>query len=116
MSQQTRAERIALNESRFREINDRLREDLAQLRHAPEHLEFVCECGRLDCRDQIALSETEYQRVRSDAMLFAIVPGHEFPDAEDVIEETERFSVVLKRPNVEHIVKGTGSRGTAVRE
>lgn len=110
--EQARKDRIALNETRFREINDRLKSDLAQLRHLPDELEFVCECGRLECRDQIVLGQAEYERVRADPMLFAIVPGHEFPDAEDVVERTDRFSVVRKRPDVEHISKGTDPRGS----
>jgi hypothetical protein len=110
MSEPTREERIALNESRFREINDRVRHDLAQLRHAPEHLEFVCECAHLECRDQITLTVAEYERVRADPMRFAVVPGHEIPDIEDVVERTERFNVVLKRPEVAHVVTATDPR------
>lgn len=109
---QAQNDRIALNESRFREINDRLKGDLAQLRHPPDELEFVCECGHLECRDQIVLSQAEYERVRGDPMLFAIVPGHELPEAEDVVERTDRFSVVRKRPDVEHISRSTDPRSS----
>jgi hypothetical protein len=115
MSSRTRVERLALNESAFREINDRVTRDLAPLRHPPARMAFVCECARLECRDQIELSRAEYERVRAEAMDFVIAPGHEFPEAEDVVERTERFSVVRKHADVGHIATSTDPRGPAAR-
>jgi hypothetical protein len=43
-------------------------------------------------------------------MMFAVVPGHELLDTEDVVEQTERFSVVLKHADVAHIVTRTDPR------
>ena len=110
MSQQERHERVALNESRFREINDRVREELEALHTQPQWIRFVCECGRLDCRQQIELTPRGYEGVRADPMLFAIVPGHEIPDAEDVVERTAGYVVVRKHADVEEIVRSTDPR------
>jgi hypothetical protein len=110
MAGQARADRVALNESRFREINDRVRQDIAQLQYAPAQVAFVCECGRLECRDQIVMGLDEYERVRADAMTFAVVPGHELLDTEDVVARTERFCVVFKHADVAHIVTRTDPR------
>ena len=38
----------------------------------------------------------EYQQVRLDSRHFAIVPGHEIPDAERVVGMHERFELVEK--------------------
>src|SRR4051812_8658841 len=46
----------------------------------PEHvITVVCECGRLGCNELIGLSRAEYERVRSNAQRFAIVPGPRRP-------------------------------------
>jgi len=111
VSDQARDERIALNEARFREINDRVRDDLADLHEPPELIGFVCECGHLDCRGQIELTDGEYASVRSDPMQFAVVPGHEMPEAEDVVERAERFTIIRKHENVRGIVESTDPRG-----
>lgn len=105
MSDQERHVRIAVNERRFREINDRVRADLAELSDRPERIGFVCECGHADCREQIDLDVSEYEHVRSDEMLFAVTPGHELTEAEDVVERTDRFTVVRKHENVRGVVE-----------
>ena len=40
-----RMERIAKNETSFREINEQLNAGLRQVPGNPELLEFICECG-----------------------------------------------------------------------
>lgn len=102
-----RAERIARNEKRFREINDRLARDLAEIVDDPEELlPFVCECGLRTCAEPVRLSPAEYRHVRSDAVHFAVVPGHEIEDVEDVIERGDRYVVIRKHPATWPIVAG----------
>jgi hypothetical protein len=92
-----RAERIARNEARFREINDRLARDLAEVvEGAEELLPFVCECGLRTCAQPVRLSIGEYRRVRADRVHFAVVPGHEIEDVEDVVERGDRYVVIRK--------------------
>ena len=110
MPESDRHRRIAVNESRFREINDRLAQDLTALRHRPEHLEFVCECAMLECRAKVTLTADEYERLLSDPMLFAVLDGHQIEDAEDVVARNDRFLTIRKRPDVEAIVTATDPR------
>jgi hypothetical protein len=56
----------------------------------------VCECGDAGCAEQIELDVPTYERIRSDPALFVIRPGHEIPDVEDVVEETETYYLVRK--------------------
>jgi hypothetical protein len=106
-----RMARLAHNEARFREINERVERDLsAVLPSEDELLNFVCECGQRQCTDTIRLSLSEYESVRADATRFAVVPGHEITDVEDVVERTDRYAVIRKRPETWEIVEQTDPR------
>jgi hypothetical protein len=95
-----RARRIGLNEGLFREVNERL-SDLEQRFHvASGDLEIVCECGDADCTDRIQVEQPAYEELRSDPRLFAVVPGHEEPDVEEVIESRGAYDVVRKHEGV----------------
>jgi hypothetical protein len=91
-----RHERIGLNEAVFREVNERIREVGAPMQATDEQLDLVCECGLVDCAERIRMSVAEYERLRAEAHRFAVVPGHEFPDIERVIERAEGYDVVEK--------------------
>jgi hypothetical protein len=106
-----RTERLARNEARFREINERVERDLAPvLESGDELVPFVCECGRRRCTDTMRMTVSEYESVRADAARFAVVPGHEIDDIEDVMHRTERYAVIRKRPATWDIVEQTSPR------
>jgi hypothetical protein len=96
-----RKQRIAANEHSFREINDRLAAELRQVRHLPEYVDFVCECGSRSCDARMTLTLEEYERVRADSETFAVLPGHVFPDVEVVLHGNERFQVLRKTEDPE---------------
>jgi mannose-1-phosphate guanylyltransferase len=89
-----REERVAQNEATSREINEKIEQ--AQTRSPDDYFRIVCECGRRDCSRVIAISVAEYESVRSDARYFAVVSTHVIADVEEVVRETDRFSVVRK--------------------
>ena len=99
-----RARRIAANESRFREINERLRGDLRALPSGDDEVEFVCECGLLECAQPVRLTFAEYESVRSGPLDFVVVPGHELGDVEDVVDSTDRWARVRKHPDAAPLV------------
>jgi 5-bromo-4-chloroindolyl phosphate hydrolysis protein len=106
-----RAERLARNESRFREINERVEHDLEPiLEQQDELIPFVCECGRPSCTQAIELSVAEYEAVRGDPTRFIVVDGHEISDVEDVVERHDRYLVVQKHPETWEIVEQTDPR------
>lgn len=94
-----REERVARNEATSREINEDL-EDAHSGAPPDRYLRMVCECGRDDCDRVIAITLPEYERVRADALRFAVAQGHVIQDLERVIELTDRFVVVAKREGV----------------
>ena len=81
-----RTRRIAVNETRFRAINDRLERDLRGVGAAEGSIEFVCECGYADCRATITMDRAAYEAVRTVSTHFALVSGHEITDVETVVE------------------------------
>jgi hypothetical protein len=85
---------IARNEALFREVNERVQEVSED--RATVTTDFVCECGDATCTETIALRDEEYELVRADPLLFAVVPGHEIPDVEEVVAENQRFNIVRK--------------------
>ena len=103
--QEDSRKRVAMNEATFRRINDGIRNDRPIRRIA-----FVCECGRLGCNQLIELDRSEYEAVRSDAHRFAVVPGHEIPEVEDVVERHEAYMVIQKHRDTWDVVEGSDPR------
>ena len=92
-----RARRIGLNEALFRRVNEQARA-VSRDSGITGDLHIVCECGRGSCLEHITLARDEYEQLRHDPTLFAVVPSHELPRVETVVLRTERYSVVRKRP------------------
>jgi hypothetical protein len=105
-----RERRIAENESRFREINERLETDLRRIPDDGECTDFVCECGSASCTDPVPLLRDEYEHVRFDPLTFVVVPGHELPDVEDVLFSGERYAIVRKHAPTAPLVENTDPR------
>jgi hypothetical protein len=96
----SREERIGLNEAVFREVNERI-ENLAQRFELQEEpLDLVCECGDADCVRRISMTRAEYEEIRSDPRQFAVHPGHEYPDVEEVIERRKGYDIVNKNQGI----------------
>jgi len=89
------ATRVARNESTFRNVNEGI-EAGRRLTDEATPSRYVCECARLGCTELIALLPSEYEAIRSHRRRFAVVPGHEVPDVEQVVERQPAFFVVEK--------------------
>ena len=93
-----RTRRLAANEAIFREVNERIEQLNRAFAAAGEvALEIVCECGEMACTTRLSVPTATYERVRADAALFFVIPGHEDLGLEDVVEPGETsFTVVRK--------------------
>jgi 5-bromo-4-chloroindolyl phosphate hydrolysis protein len=91
-----REERVARNEATSRQINEGL-EEAHQGTPPTEYVRMVCECGRNECDRVLAITLSEYQQIRREPIRFAVARDHVASDVEEVVEETDRFAVVLKR-------------------
>jgi hypothetical protein len=106
-------DRIAHNETFFREINERVQElDRERQDEADPRLrwEFLCECGQATCAEPVRMTRAEYERVRSNPVRFAVVPGHEDLEVERVLERTDHFLEVEKVPDEQDIARATDPR------
>jgi hypothetical protein len=92
----SREERVARNETTTQQINEQIVQ-AQQTTAGQGQIRVLCECGHLDCDRLIAITITEYEGVRADALQFAVVRGHVMPEVERVVAETDRYTVVAKR-------------------
>jgi hypothetical protein len=93
-----RDRRRALNEAAFREVNERIRGLNATFSEFTGEFSIVCECDDNACVEHLSVRPDEYEAIRSDPTLFAVLPGHESPAVETVEEERGGFNVVRKKP------------------
>jgi hypothetical protein len=93
-----REQRVGMNETLFREINERLEGLNRSFSEFTDKMELVCECGVRTCIERFSMEVAEYERLRADPTTFAVKRGHALPDIEDVIEEHDQYLVVRKKP------------------
>lgn len=99
-----RDERIAKNEAVFRAANREIAEADKEA-GGDGVLEVLCECGQDDCSELISLTVADYDAVHSQDDRFVIVPGHENPQIENVVERREAYLVVDKFGEAEEIAE-----------
>ena len=95
-----RERRIGLNEAIFREANERIRDVNETFATLTGELVLVCECGDGSCTAKISITPEAYEELRAEPTHFAIVPGHELPDVEQVVAHHEGYYVVSKNQGV----------------
>jgi hypothetical protein len=91
-----RERRIGLNESVFREVNERIERAADSFGLSDQPMNLVCECGDPECVQQITMTRAEYEALRTDATHFAVFPGHEMHDVDEMIERRKGYDVVRK--------------------
>jgi hypothetical protein len=89
------AERAARNEEIFRTVNDRIDES-AQQQDVDSPLPFHCECDDAGCFAKIDLRRSEYERIVAHRYRFVLLPGHEDPKVEHVVERKDTYLVAEK--------------------
>src|SRR5205823_1087015 len=106
-----REERLGANEALFREVNERVAEVAEEFIAGEGPVEFSCECGDGTCAEKITMTVDEYEAVRAKATQFAVVPGHEVPDIERVVERHPNYLVVEKQdPDAEEVARETDTQ------
>jgi hypothetical protein len=68
-------ERLAENNSRFREANERIGA-VAGEQALHRNVPFICECADTSCVELVRMSLAEYERVRARATVFLVASGH----------------------------------------
>ncbi len=91
------ASRAEKNEQAFKGYNER-RAAFEDASGAPpdEPVPFVCECDDPACSRAVELPLADYERAVKPIDRFIVVPGHEDPAVESVVEEHDAYLVVSK--------------------
>jgi hypothetical protein len=88
--------RAAKNESLFRAVNERIEDISEAFDLSKRAIDFVCECADPNCSAVIELTHEEYESIRRAPTHFAIKPGHEMLEIEQVMAGNARYLVVSK--------------------
>jgi hypothetical protein len=100
-------QRAARNEALFREVNEniaRLEQTYATTATEPA---FICECANDGCTEQFAVDLATYQRVREQPRLFFVLPGHQHPELERVVETHSDYLIVEKTGEAGEVAERT---------
>jgi hypothetical protein len=86
-------QRAKRNEGFFRVVN----EEIDHQGVAAPARDYVCECADVGCADTVKLAHRDYEAVRAGGDgRFLVVPGHEAPELERVVERHDDYVVVEK--------------------
>ena len=88
-------ERLARNESFFRQVNERINDVTEGFEGVPAY-QFFCECADPECTDRITLTPELYEWVRASPTRFVLARGHVAPEIEHVVEHEDDHVVVEK--------------------
>jgi hypothetical protein len=93
----SRLEHATKNEQTFQSYNAR-RAAIEESGGAPDDapVPFVCECDQPKCWTAIKIPLDEYERAVEAPDRFVVVPGHEDPAVEVVVETRTNFLIVSK--------------------
>lgn len=102
-----RKDRLARNETIFREVNERIRAlDSGQ----EDSLEILCECGNATCDTPVTVTTSAYEEARRHSTHFIVVQGHVIAEIEAIVARTPSFDIVRKLPEEEGIARQTDPR------
>jgi len=107
-------ERAALNQSLFRDVNERV-EDIAQS-FGSASTDFACECDAETCLEHVRLTLAEYEAVRAAPARFFVKPGHVHESVERVVtSDPGRYEVVEKVDHAGRVAAQDDPRAGAAR-
>ena len=84
--------RLEHNEAVFKAVNEEIDDRTEDTRDA----EYVCECSDTGCSATLRLTHPQYEHVRSEPNWYAVLPGHEMPEVERVVERFDGYLIVAK--------------------
>ncbi len=102
--------RAAANEATIRDVNEGIeRGQWPGEEDTP--VGFRCECARLGCNQLIELTVREYEEIRANPRRFVVLPGHEFPDVETLVESRDGYVIVEKLDQAAEVAERHDPRG-----
>ena len=95
------ARRLRENEDLMEGLNERMRDSVEEIRSEmdqdpDEPFGFFCECSSLDCRERITVVPSRLREIHRDPERFVLLPGHEIPAIERVVDQERGYLIVRK--------------------
>jgi hypothetical protein len=87
--------RLAQNEIAFRDGNEVVAHGGPGL-PVPTEVELICECSDRNCRRVLTMPFAEYEWLRQNPWRFVVLPGHDAPAIERVVELHPAYAIVEK--------------------
>jgi hypothetical protein len=112
----SRLVRAAKNQTLFREVNERIRDLNEWPGWQINKGDWICECEDETCFERILIARPEYERLRAHGNRFALKPGHENLEVEEVTDRHEQYVVVAKHGAGGVYATETDPRANAARE
>jgi len=104
--------RAARNQTLYRLVNEKIESVNEAFTEALQmEGEWVCECADQACTEPMQMTLNEYEELRRHSNRFAVLPGHVYPDVEEVVGETDRYVLVEKIGKGADIAIETDPRG-----
>src|SRR5262245_29979829 len=91
-----RERRVGQNEALYRQVNERIEDLNETFTTITGDFAIICECGNLNCMEQIRVPRELYERTRTNPTHFIVKAGHEQRDIEAIVESEGGYSVVEK--------------------
>jgi hypothetical protein len=113
-SQAEEQTRAARNQALFRDVNERVEQLNEMFEQLTPFGTWTCECADLECIERIEMTIAEYEQLRQQPNRFAIFPheAHYYPEAERIVEETDRYWVVDKIGEAGKVASSLDARST----
>ena len=111
-NQDEREMRAARNQALFRAVNEQIKSMNEAYAEIAGTFAIACECADTSCIKTLELSPDEYEAVRAEPRHFAVLPGHVYPDVEDVVRESNEFVVVEKIARAAEVAELLDPRGS----
>jgi hypothetical protein len=93
VEEQTSRETVCKQQEFFRYANRKILElDLP----LTGECELLCECGSPSCFDVLRIEPEAYEAVCFEPLEFVVLPGHDDPDADEVVKITRRYLVIRR--------------------
>jgi hypothetical protein len=102
--------RVGLNEALFREVNEQIHSLVDDESVGGNSITVICECGDVNCTERVELLLSDYERIRSDNLLYVIARGHNIPAVERIVERRDGWEVVRKFGEAGEVAEETDPR------
>jgi hypothetical protein len=93
-----RLRRVGHNEALYRQMNETLEALNEAFSRYDDTFSVVCECGMLECAEQLDVPRAVYEQTRADSTHFIVKRGHQIDDVEQVVANHGTFAIVEKTP------------------